>query len=87
MLRLDMNRLFALLTTTIVTWLWTALLLRTITAITWHGTQHVFKDVSSISKYVTLFSLLEVVHTMSASAPVPRLTKSPTIRENIYDLQ
>jgi len=87
MLRLDMNLPFALLTATIVAWLWTALLLRTITAFTWHGTQHVFQDVSSFSKCVTIFSLFEVVYIMSASELVPRLTKSPTIQENIYDLQ
>ena len=59
-----MRRLIALLTTTIVTWLWGALLFRTITSITWHGSQHVFEDVSPFAKYVTLLSLLEVTHVM-----------------------
>lgn len=57
------------MTNTFITWLWTALLIRTITSITWHTYKSVFIDVSSFAKYVILLSVLDFVYIQSALPP------------------
>lgn len=62
----ELRRLTRLLVTSMMTWLWIALLVRTVIALKWDGIDSGFEPVSTFAGYVILFSGFEVFSTKSS---------------------
>jgi hypothetical protein len=62
----ELRRLTRLLVTSMMTWLWIALLVRTVIALKWDGIDSGFEQISTFAGYVILFSGFEVFSTRSS---------------------